>query len=97
MYRKITSHWLMMGSHFSQRKWWRRRPPFPTKLAAVGWWPHFPTKLAAAASFSYKISGGSKDLETLLAAVLAWSGYGKITNIYTLQALSGVSQLKLGG
>ena len=38
-------------------------------------WPHFPTKLAAATSFSYKIGGGGKDLATLLAAVLTWSGY----------------------
>ena len=38
-------------------------------------WPHFPTKLAAAASFSYKIGGSGKDLATLLAAVLTWSGY----------------------
>ena len=37
--------------------------------------PHFPTKLAAAASFSYKIGGSGKDLATLLAAVLTWSGY----------------------
>ena len=37
--------------------------------------PHFNTKLAAAASFSYKIGGGGKDLPTLLAAVLTWSGY----------------------
>ena len=51
---------LHIGSYFSLRKWWR--------------WPHFPTKLAAAASFSsYKIGG--KDLATLLAAVLTWSGY----------------------
>ena len=44
MCRKITSHWMMIGSHFSLRKWRRR--------------PHFPTKLAAVASFSYKIGGG---------------------------------------
>ena len=43
MCRKITSHW-PFGSHFSLRKWRRR--------------PHFPTKLAAVASFSYKIGGG---------------------------------------
>ena len=29
----------------------------------------------AVASFSYKIGGGGKDLATLLAAVLTWSGY----------------------
>ena len=52
---------LHIGSHFSLRKWQRR--------------PHSPTKLAAAASFSYKIGGGGKDLATLLAAVLTWSGY----------------------
>ena len=62
MYRKITSHW--HGSHFSLRK--RRRRP------------HIPTKLVAVASFSYKIGGGGKDLATLLAAVLTWSGYWQI-------------------
>ena len=36
---------LHIGSHFSLRKWRRRRP-------------HFPTKLTAVASFSYKIGGG---------------------------------------
>ena len=51
---------LHIGSHFSLRKW-RRRPHFPTKLAA--------------ASFSNKIGGVAKDLATLLAAVLTWSGY----------------------
>ena len=50
-----------IDSHFSLRKWRLR--------------PHFPTKLAAAASFSNKIGGGGKDLATLLAAVLTWSGY----------------------
>ena len=50
-----------IGSHFSLRKWWRR--------------PHFPTKLAAVASFSFKIGSGGKDLATLLAGVLTWSGY----------------------
>ena len=52
---------LHIGSHFSLRKW------------RTG--PHFLTKLAAVASFSYKIGGGGKDLATLLAAVLTWSGY----------------------
>ena len=52
---------LHIGSHFSLRKW-RRRPHFPTKLTAE------------AASFSNKIGGGGKDLSTLLAAVLTWSG-----------------------
>ena len=57
---------LLIGSHFSLRKWRR---------------PHFPTKLAAAATFSYKIGGGGKDLVTLLAAVLTWSGYwSPVTN-----------------
>ena len=51
---------LHIGSHFSLRKWRQR--------------PHFPTKLAAAASFSNKIGSG-KNLATLLAAVLTWSGY----------------------
>ena len=56
---------LHIGSHFSLRKWRR---------------PHFPTKLVAASSFSYKIGGGGKDLATLLAAVLTWSGYWVITH-----------------
>ena len=70
MCRKITSHW---------------QPLFSKKMAAAasfsyqidgGWrWPHFPKKIAAVASFSYKICGGGKDLATLLAAVLTWSGY----------------------
>ena len=65
---------LHIGSHFSLRKW-RQRPHFPTKLAAVAGgliflqnWRlrlHFPTKLAAAASLSYKIGSGGKDLATL--------------------------------
>ena len=43
------------------------------------WRPLFITKMAAAASFSYKISGGGgKDLVTLMAAVLTWSGYWDI-------------------
>ena len=37
------------------------------------WQPLFSKKMAA--SFSYKIDGGGKDLATLLAAVLTWSGY----------------------
>ena len=63
---------LHIGSHFSLRKW-RRQPHFPIKLAAVAYF--FPIKLEAAASFSYKIGGCGKDLATLLAAVLTWSGY----------------------
>ena len=51
------------------------QPLFSKKI--VGQRPHFPTKLAAAVSFFNKIGGGSKDLATLLAAVLAWSGYWK--------------------
>ena len=40
------------------------------------WGPLFSKKMAAAAaSFSYKIGGGGKDLATLLADVLTWSGY----------------------
>ena len=68
MCRKITSHWQplfskkMAGGSLIFLQNWRR-------------WHHFPTKLAAAASFSYKIGGGGKDLATLLAAVLTWSGY----------------------
>ena len=38
------------------------------------WQPLFSKKMAAAASFSYKIGGGGKDLATLLAALLTWSG-----------------------
>ena len=68
MCRKITSHW---------------QPLFSKKMAGR---LHFSTKLAAVASFSYKIGGGGglifqqiggggKDLATLLAAVLTWSGY----------------------
>ena len=55
---------LHIGSHFSLKK----------NIRKWRWRPHFPTKLAAA-SFSYKIGGGGKDLATLLAAVLTWSGY----------------------
>ena len=71
--RKITSHW---QPHLSKKNSgggliflqnWRR-------------WPHFPTKLAAA-SFSYKIGGSGKDLATLLAAVLTWSGYWTLKTI----------------
>ena len=77
MCRKISSHWQplfskkMAAASFSYKiggggliflqNWWR--------------WPHFHTKLVAAASFSYKIDGVGKDLATLLAAVLTWSGY----------------------
>ena len=39
------------------------------------WQPLFSKKMAAAASFSYKIGDGGKDLATLLEAVLTWSGY----------------------
>ena len=60
MCRKITSHWQPLFSKKMPK--WRRRP-------------HFPTKLAAVASFFYKIGGGGKGLVTLLAAVLTWSGY----------------------
>ena len=40
------------------------------------WQPRFSEKMAAAASFSYKIGGGGKELATLLEAVLTWSGLG---------------------
>ena len=82
MCRKITSHWqplfskkMVAAASFSYKiggggliflQNWRRRP-------------HFPTKLAAAASFSNKIGDGGKDLATLLAAVLTWSGYWIVT------------------
>ena len=62
---------LHIGSHISLRKWRR--------------WPHFPTKLEAAASFSYKIGGGGKDLATLLAVVLTWSGYWVIKGTQSLK------------
>ena len=55
-------YFTLAGSRGDSLRKWRRRP-------------HFPTKLAAVASFSYKIGGGGKDLATLLAAVLTWSGY----------------------
>ena len=58
-----------IGSQFSLRKW-RRRPQIPTKLVALA---YFPTKLAAA-SFFYEIGGGGKELATLLADILTWSG-----------------------
>ena len=44
------------------------------------WQPLFSKKMAAA-SFSYKIGGGGKDLAILLVAVLTWSGYWP-KNIY---------------
>ena len=46
-----------------------------SRKIASHWQPLFSMKMAAAASFSYKIGGGGKDLATLLAAVLTWSGY----------------------
>ena len=54
-----------IGSHFSLRKWRWTGGGF---IFLQNWrrWAHFPTKLAAAASFSYKIGGGGKDLATLL-------------------------------
>ena len=78
MCRKITSHWQPL---FSKKM--ATAASFSYKIGGGGLiflqnWrqrPHFPTKLAAAASFSYKIGGGGKDLATLLAAVLTWSGY----------------------
>ena len=78
MCRKITSHWQPL---FSKKM--AAAASFSYKIGGDGliflqnWWrrPHFPTKLAAA-SLSNKIgSGGGKDLATLLAAVLTWSGY----------------------
>ena len=77
MCRKITSHWQRLFSKkmaaavslsYKIQNWWR--------------WPHFPTKLAAADSFSYKIGGDSKDLATLLEAVLTWSGYWGIKGFW---------------
>ena len=86
MCRKITSHWQPL---FSKKM--AVAASFSYKICGGGliflqnwqWRPHFPTKLAAAASFSYKIGGGGKDLATLLAAVLTWSGYW-ISNNYTI-------------
>ena len=45
------------------------------RMITSHWQPLFSKKMAAAASFSNKIGGGGKDLATLLAAVLTWSGY----------------------
>ena len=67
---------LHSGSHFCLRKW-RRRPHFPTKLAAVASFYYkiggggliLLQNFVAVASFYYKIGGGGKDLATLLAAV----------------------------
>ena len=69
MCRKITSHWQPLFS--------KKIKNGSKRLIFLQNWrrPHFPTKLAAVASFSYKIGGGGKDLATLLAAVLTWSGY----------------------
>ena len=69
MCRKITSHWQPL---FSKKM--AAAVSFSYKIGGGRRWHHFPTKLAAA-SFSYKICGRGKDLATLLAAVLTWSGY----------------------
>ena len=53
---------LHIGSHFSLRKWRRR--------------PHFPTKLAAVASFSHKFDGGGL---IFLHNWRWWQGFVKIT------------------
>ena len=51
------------------------------RLATSHWQPLFSKKMAATTSFSNKIGGGGKDLATLLAAVLTWSGYwGRYSN-----------------
>ena len=70
MCRKITSHWQPL---FSKKM--AAAASFSYKIGGGGFiflqnWlrrPHF--------RFSYKIGGGGKDLATLLAAVLTWSGY----------------------
>ena len=84
---------LHIGSHFSLRKW-QRRLHFWIFLQnnCQNWqrWPHFPTKLAAAASFSYQISGGGKDLATLLA--LSWHGLDIGLTVFVLQ-ISAVFRL----
>ena len=59
---KVPAKVYRLGSGLIFLQNWRRRP-------------HFPIKLVAAASFFNKIGGGGKDLATLLAAVLTWSGY----------------------
>ena len=95
--RKITSHWQPL---FSKKT--AAAASFSHKIGGGGliflqnWrrWHHFPTKLAAAASFSYKIGGSGKDLATLLAAVLTWSGYWEkiIALLFTLM-FSGINIL----
>ena len=52
------------------------------------WQPLFSKKMEAAASFSYKIGGGGKDLATLLAAVLTWSGYWVVIQSYEFRLLN---------
>ena len=74
MCRKISYFTLPIGSHLTLRKW-RRRPHFPIKLAAVA---SFSYKIGGGGlifGFSYEVDGSGKDLATLLAAVLTWSGY----------------------
>ena len=73
MCRKITSHWQPL---FSKKM--EAAASFSYKIGGGPRLLHFPTKLAAAASFSYKIGGSGKDLATLLAAVLTWSGYWNV-------------------
>ena len=73
--RKISSHW---------------QPLFSKKMAAPRRRPHFPTKLAAAASFSYKIGGGGliflqnwrrrQGFGNITGGVLTWSEYWDGTN-----------------
>ena len=58
-------------------------------LIHIGTWqPLFSKKMAAAASFSYKIGAGGKDLATLLAAVLTWSGYWLCPFFPNIQTMS---------
>ena len=100
MCRKITPHWQPL---FTRKM---AAASFSYKIGGGGliflqnWlrWPHFPTKLASAASISYKIGGGGKDLATLLAAVLTWSGYwsGAIHKEFIAIRISYIeSQLRL--
>ena len=60
------------------------QPLFSKKMAAAA---SFYYKIGGSGSFSYKIGGGGKDLATLLAAVLTWSGYWRKELIALLSAL----------
>ena len=59
------------------------------------WQPLFSKKMATADRFSYKISGGSKYLVTLLAAVLTWSGYRALCSAPSLTQKSRCNTIVL--